>query len=749
MIYRLFISALTLVSLCCFEAGAQENGGKSKDSQNSSSFIDAASDSRPREISLGLPTTKNGNVTIYEDGLPVCVNVFPIYPFKIWHGGVSSESTSNLGPMETAMRYNEIAYYVYSMNRTGIGSGTGGAVDYTYGHYGQHKLDVNLHGPIAKNGWYYSLSTYQNFDPGSNRMTCTKYKDRHQFYKGVLSKEFKDGKGKMSLALQYVDYFTINEIYGPFVFVGNGSVKEMEGFRLGHDQYLPSDTQMTFMDFRTGNMVTKDLNKDHRCNAFTTTFNLSYVFDQVSDLVVRSRYEWTDLKDYKKTLGSIAMVDKSAGFTYSDGSPYSGNVQYRNFYGYDSFERAWMNNAEYRRKFLPGLVAKFGADFNLSRRPTTLSSAALAHEVCANPKSLYLNGNAYYNFNTSGQYYDGVETKTTLYAYYDWQIAEKWASEGFVRAGANIINGEAANNIGDDTSNTRYSGFNLTKAKITEVKRFNPEWSAGFNIRYKLSQAISFNLEPIITSLHPTLSDYCTQYLPSSDPTRTFLLRGGINYSIKTFNLIAQLTYLSQDNKLERTGFSHQLTKDVGDRKAGTYESVVLPINYGISSFGLTVDANWNPGNGFKLHGMLLLRNPKFKNFLFSHTFSDGVNESRDFSGNHITSMPQIEFTLDPSYSIKQWRFWLTARYLSREYINKTNSLFFSGRVETFAGIDFTLNKHIKLKLNFINLLNQKGANGSIASADLLEDTSKYTNYLMSGKFIRPFTVEAGIKINL
>jgi len=746
---RLLISSLSLSVLFCISAEAQDNGDKPKDSQYSSSFINAASDSKPREISLGLPTSKIGNVTIFEDGLPVSININPIYPYKLWHGGASAESSSNIGPMETAMRYNEIAYYVYSMNRTGIGSKIGGTASYTFGHYGQHKLDINVHGPISKNGWYFSLSTYQNFDPGSNRMTCTKYKDRHQFYKGVLSKEFKDGKGQMSLALQYVDYININENYGPFIFVGDGTVKEMDGFRLGHDQYLPEDTQITFMDLKTGKMVTKDLNKDYYSNSFTATFNLSYMFDQVSNLVFRSRFEWTGTDEQRRFTSSTATVDQSAGYTYSDGSAFSGNIQYRNLNDTDSKEYAWMNNAEYSRKFLPNLLAKFGADLNISQRSSVVSTASFAHEVCANPRMLYLKGNVYYDFNARGQYYDGLEAKTMLYAHYDWKIANQWTSEGFVRVGANVINGNAANNIGDDVSNTRHTGFNLTQGKLTDVKRVNPEWAAGFNVRYKLSQAVVFNLEPIVTSSHPTISDYFSQYLPSADPSHTFLLRGGVTYTTKNFNLTAQLTYLLQDNKIERATFSHQLTKDVGEKKAGTYESITVPITYGISAPGLTVDANWNHPCGFSLHGLLMLRDPKYSNFIFTPTFSDGVTESYDFSGKHITAMPQIEFTLDPSYKIKQWRFWLTARYLSREYINKTNSLFFSGRVETFAGIDFALNKHVKFKLNLINLLNQKGASGSIAAADLLEDTSKFTNYLMSGNFIRPFTVELGVNINL
>jgi len=745
---RFRLSVVIIMLLCSVCAWARDNDVEMTDKQASSSFINASSDSKPREISLGLPISKTGKVTIFEDGLPVSINIEPIAPYKSWHCGVGDEM-SNIGPMETAIRYNDINYYVYSTSKTGIGEKIGGAASYSFGQYGQHKLDIYLHGPISDKGWYFSLSTYQNFDPGSNRLNCSKYQNRHQFYKGILAKEFKNGKGSMSLAVQYIDYFEIAENYGPFIFVGDGSVKQLDGFKLGHDTYLPGDTQMTFMDMKTGEMVTRDINLDNYCRTFSSVFNISYDFDETSKLAVRSRFKWENQEDFSRSTQSVASIGKDAGFTYSDGTPFSGNLQYRSFLNNVSHEHAWMNNAEFSKCFLPFLDAKFGADLNVSSRGAVFSSANCAHEVCANPQTLYLKGNAYFNYNSSGLYYEGLETKAMLYGHFDWKIAEKWFSEGFVRAGVNVIDGKAANNIGDDTSNTRYPGYNLTVGKINDVKCVNPEWSVGFNLRYRVISQLQLNLEPIFTSSHTTISDYCSAYLPTTKPIQTLLLRAGLTYSTKSLNISAQLTYLSQDNKVERATFAHKLTKDVGDMKAGTYESKILPVEYGISSLGLVVDANWTHKCGFSLHGQLILRNPKYKNFTFDPVFSDGVAEHYDFSGKHITAMPQIEFTLDPAYRIKKWNFHLTARYLSRTYINKTNSLFFSGRVETFAGIEFALNKHLLFNLNLINLLNQTGATGSIPSADLVEDTSQYSNYLMAGTFIRPFTVELGVKVKL
>ena len=105
--------------------------------------------------------------------------------------------------------------------------------------------------------------------------------------------------------------------------------------------------------------------------------------------------------------------------------------------------------------------------------------------------------------------------------------------------------------------------------------------------------------------------------------------------------------------------------------------------------------------------------------------------------------MSKVIAELDPSYQTGDWRFWLSFRYQSKQYINRTNTLYFKGRWETFGGVDYTYNKHVAFSLNVFNILNQKGASGSIAAADLATDVSAYQqHYLMSGTYIRPFTVE-------
>ena len=128
--------------------------------------------------------------------------------------------------------------------------------------------------------------------------------------------------------------------------------------------------------------------------------------------------------------------------------------------------------------------------------------------------------------------------------------------------------------------------------------------------------------------------------------------------------------------------------------------------------------------------------------------FSDGTSKSYNFTDKATTGVSKVIVELDPSYKFSKFRVWASFRYQSKQYINKTNTLYFNGRWESFGGVDYNMNKHVSFSVNMVNFLNQKGCSGSIGSADLLEDVSAYKNYLMAGSYIRPFTVEFATHIN-
>lgn len=742
---RFLILSIAALSVFTIDASASVEAADTLRKQDSGIFLNAESDTKPREISLGLPTNTSSAVQIFEDGMPVSYYIYELFPYKSWHGGASASSTGSMAPFETALRYGEINNYVDSYNRGGS-ENFRGSLQYTYGTWGQQKFDLNISGPLGQ-GWGYSVSTYQNFDPGSNHTITPVLHDRHQFYKAVLSKDFLNGRGGMKLVYQYVSFLSYRENFGPFIFVGDGSVKEFEGFRLGRDSYRPSMTDYTFMDFKTGQMRTvhfDDANVDHTHHL---TYSLDYDLGKGVHLDVRSRFKTGDYVGGCGNMSGIRQVTADGGYTYLNNQPYAGNVQIRNILRFDSFETSWMNNAEIQFKRGDHSL-RVGADYHFNHGGTVNSSVIMAHEVKAEPEQLLFYGQDFYNFNTAGEYFDGYEHKLAAYIKDEWKINKHMSLAAFLRFENLNLHGKSANNIGDDTSNTRLPGFNLTKGKITDFGENFINGSVGVDFNAHLVGGLSFKAQGIITRVHNTIFTYGGFYDPKTDPTDTKFVQSGFAYKNNWLNLVSQLVYIRQSNYNTRSTFQHALQKEVAGYPEGFIETVTLPLTYDIESLGWTTDAMITPGNGFSLHVQFTVRNPKYKNFVFSPTFSDGVTEHYNFSDRNVTALHKMELTLDPSYTYRDWRFWLSARYISKQYINKTNSLYFKERIETFGGIDYNLNSHCKLNVNVINLFNQKGASGLISSADLVEDASNYKNYLMSGTFIRPFTIEFGVKIN-
>jgi hypothetical protein len=283
------------------------------------------------------------------------------------------------------------------------------------------------------------------------------------------------------------------------------------------------------------------------------------------------------------------------------------------------------------------------------------------------------------------------------------------------------------------------------------INKFN---DSHFNHSYLISARLAllngFGLQAEYNSatIHSQIFHYGPYAYPSQKPITANYFRGGIYWKNSWIDLTSQITYIRQKNYQERPQLIHILTKDVGDMKAGQEESLTISTYYDLATLGWLTDAVISPLDGLNIHVMFTMRNPQYKNFKLNPTFSDGVTEELDFSGNNITALSKTELEIEPSYSFNKWRVWLSARYFSKQYINKTNSLYFNGRWETFGGVDYKLNSHVNFALSVVNILNQKGASGSITSADLITDPTPYKNYVMAGTFIRPFTVELTTRLS-
>ena len=737
--------SITTATIVVAQDAVADSVVSSSGDSNRNVLMNAASVSQPRQISLGLPIS--GHAYLYEDGLPVSYYNYQIYPYKSWHSGVSHESVRTTGPQDMALKYGVITYSVDSYSKL-AGDTFEGKVNYTFNHFGRHAVDANVSTPVGK-GWGLSISTYHNMDPGSNHLDMASLQESIHFYKAAVSKTWNDGRGKAGLVYQYSHNKEIIENYGPFIFVGDGSVKEYDGFKLGIDQYHPANKMVKYLDVATGRITEQDINDANINQIHNVNFLLNYHWDNGLRLAFHSKFKHGHSFRANPNMMGVSEATAESGYTYEDGTIYTGKVQTRRMLHFDGFEHSWMTNAELTGKSKDHRHSwRAEVDYWLNAGGTETSMYLYGHEAKKDPKLLLLNGHEGYSYNSYAEYYDGHEHKLFGLASDEWNISNRLWLYGGIRLEYLNVRGWAANE--PYKGNARHAGFSLTDQGVEKNHFNNNHFNYAFigSVRYALLPGFGLQAEFSSATIHSQLFHYGTYNYPTQESMPTNYFRGGIYWKNKWIDLTSQMTYISMKNSQERPNFSHVLTKDVGDMKAGMSESFTTPFFYDMATLGWLTDAMITPIDGLNIHVMFTIRDPRYKNFKITPTFSDGVTEEYDFTDKTITALSKTELEIEPSYRFGNWRVWLSARYFSRQYINKTNSLYFNGRWETFGGVDFKLNRYLSFSASVVNILNQKGASGTIPAADLITDPSRYKDYVMSGTFIRPFTFEFTTKLS-
>lgn len=293
-------------------------------------------------------------------------------------------------------------------------------------------------GPIAK-GWSFAIGAYANLDPGTNDVADVQYQTDMKMIKASLSKVWNDGKGKFNLFYRYAYTKSMSDGYGPFIYVGDGSVEEIDGFDLGKDGFLPANGQITYVDVMTGE--TKEITRKGGTHAMNNsiTANFNYTFNNGMNLDVVSKYNYSNSYMTMLSLSGIDEAGADDGYTYAydtgdhkAGDTFTGNYNSRYLLRDIGFERDWMTTAELTGKS-KNLEHDYriGANLWWNRQGIQASSGVLAHTVEANPVWLYHNGSQAYGVNTGAEYYDTHETKFALYLSDDWQATDRlWVSAG-------------------------------------------------------------------------------------------------------------------------------------------------------------------------------------------------------------------------------------------------------------------------------------------------------------------------------
>lgn len=755
-------------------SGAKEEG-------NRNVMLNAASANGPREISIGLP---GGDVNVLENGLPVVYNSNPHNVNTHWRGDSSLEHTGLLKISETAITTGNIGYAVNSFTQLGLNSDKSfnGVLNYSTNHFGKQQFDVNLNGSIGK-GWYYSGSVYQNFDPGSFKLRFAQDQDRTQIYKFALSKLYNEGRGQLSVIYHYSNSHWLSNATtaAPFIYVGDGSVKEIPGFGLGTSSYLPNVSDIVYMDMRTGEVKKTSLYDATASRGNQWTILHRYKWD--------NGLEWKINMKYDHALGSylyqtpMSIVEKTATDGYSikeqDGSltPYAGHVQSRmSCFNRGSIDEFFFTT-ELSRKY-NNMTWRVGLNEWYYDVDYASNTTMYDHTVEEYPQMLYsANTNEvhhygdtpYYNLNqNASEYYKGHENKLALYATHDWDITDKFniyygarfeyqrlagknaavtdANGNYIGRFANYHLGGSAIPKTDASGNVHYEiGDPATSGAVKIAPRdFSYDWmNMAFTAAatYKLTKQFGFTADFTYNTQRPNLSNFSPAELPNVDKITIPLGRAGIYFNNDWISLTSLFTYIAKTN-------NNSTLNLINPNKETEVKAAAL--SYDIETIGWTTDAVIKPFKGFNFHFLFTYQSPKYKKYETGVTFADGSVSTINATGNIVTEIPKVLIELDPSYNITDdLKIWASFRYFSKTYANINNAYYFNGRWETFGGVNWNVNKYLSLSGTVINFLNQTGAKGSISGAELVEkkDAAAYNGAWMAGSYIRPFTVEFSAKV--
>ena len=732
---KLFLFFCLSALLMALPLSAEE---KKKDTRNV--MLNAESATVPREINIGLPESGNGAV-VYVDGLKHAQGL-PRSQFH-WSGGNAYEPISTIGLMEAVVRCGEFGVLVDSHTRFGRDT-LSGAVTLQSSSNGLIRFDGAINGRLAKvktGSWHFSLGAYVNYDPTNVNAPSRLFVDQKQIYQASLTRKWNNG---MSLSGLYRFSLCDDRVDGgysvaPFVFVGDGSIRQYGNFRLGRDCYMPADENVRWMDLVTGTMQEGNMAKMDRRLTHDATLKWQWEDAWESGWKLDASWHLCHIQPsryLKVTLAGIDLTTPTGGYTRPDGSPFEGYIQQRQTQVVDT----WTSDHELlftaEKKWNKHLL-KLGLDLVCARQYDATSSFIFAHSVEPSPIRLQKNGVSSWSLNRNSLYLDAWKLTAAIYAFHNWDINDRIR----LRTGARInpiyndVN-TAARLSNEETKNVRVDGFNLADPNLAEIHHIQKpylNYVVSENLSWRIVNRLFFTAEGFYSMTEKTSTYFRNAKLPSLAPIGNALVRAGFNYDNSWMDCTALFSYITSWNNAATIS----VTKQIG----GISETIPYTAQYGIGTLGFTLDGNFHV-SGFNLHARLTLQDPRYKNYGNVFEFSDGSQMVIDYSGKLVTGISRLMIEFDPSYSWDWCRVWASVRYNSRQYASRTNLAYFNGHFETFAGADFTSAKHHKISLNLVNVLFQTGAKGSIDIADTITDPAQLQDLVMAGSYIRPFTAE-------
>ena len=746
-----------LLLVCTATASAQDDGGKNsstngKEENNRNVMLNAASANGPREIQIGLPSA---DVNVLENGLPVTYATNPHSVNTIWRGDASLSHQGLLKIAETAITTGNIGYAVNSFTQLGR-EGFHGTLNYKTNHFGLQELSLNMNGSLGS-GWFYSGSIYQDFDPGTFKIRSSQQQDRTQIYKGALTKRYAAGRGEFTAMYSYANSHPVYNFAtqsAPFIYVGDGSVKEYGAFKLGTTSYLPVDADITYRDIRTGEL--RSISLYDAIENRNSSISLMNNFDFGNGL------KWKAIAKYDHAHGalvyqtpmSLLQVKNNPTYNYLyrglDGAmlPYDGEyVQTRmsclNAGDIDEF----LFTSELSKKFNTSTL-RLGVNewyYHIDYASNTTMYDQSVPEDGTYAMRMY-NANLhrfyFYDFNkNASEYYRGHENKLALYFTHDWDVLPKLNLYYGARVEMQKLTGEnlavvnaAGNYVGRFAD--YYIGATAPDGTLIAPRPIDYNWfnyDLALAATYKLNSNFGFTGDFTYIVQHPKFEAFSPATLPNTDQISVPLGRVGIYYNNAWLSLTSLFSYISKTNNNSTLNLQHNS------------EIMAAPLTYDIQTIGWTTDVMAHPVKGLDIHFLFTYQRPTYKKYETSVTFGDGYVGRINATGNIVAEVPRVLIEFDPSYMItKDLKIWTSFRYFSKTYANINDAYYFNGHWETFGGLNWQVNDKLSLGCTVVNFLNQTGAKGSIAGAELItkNEAAGIQNKLMTGSYLRPFTVE-------
>ena len=703
-------------------------------------MLNASNNTDPQKVNVGLPASVGGT-TIFENDLPVVYHFWPEMPTKAWRKDASVNRQELLDLSQTALYTGTIGFSVSTFDNLGTDQFQGNG-SLNSNHFGLIRGDMNLSGPISKNGLKYTVGAYLSLDPGTFKAKGYPkyYLDKAQFYKAGLTKDYKtsNGKGSITVFYKYANVEGLPYSYAPYYYDKGGKVREIDGFKIGNDSYYENSGKVVLMDAYTGQYKTQDITSDFRSESHVMSLFWKHTFNNGINLKFNTKYKTSKTGLYQPAMTGVSSADSK--YTYLDGTPYTGEYV-QNVMSLATRRtpiKTFLSTIELSKKSKKHYWRIGLNEWNYNADKYTTEANSYVQEVAENPSILipvganpdnYKNGMT--GFNSSMEYHDGSQNKLALFLMDKWDISDALTLNLGTRLEYQSLRGNYIKK--EDRVNGLLTG---PKSKIKN------DWlNKTFSVSgvYKITDKFGVLGDVMYTEQGGHLGNYNVGVDPHIKQSKIPEFGAGVFYNHKYFSLVSKATYISRNNYSANTNFTHPISGLVSRTVVG----------YDIETIGWTTDVVAKPFSGFNLHFLITLQSPKYTKYGGTLNFSDGTTRDFDFEGKSVTSISKVLLEIDPSYTYKNLRVWASARYFSKQYANLSNTLTFEGRWETFAGANYKINKYLDFNVNVVNLLNQRGASGTISGTDLMTDEEAKTKEgtVMSGTYIRPFTVEFGMKV--